>query len=63
VTTTTVKDPVCKMELDETRKRESFVYEGRSYHFCSVGCRSEFQRHPEDYAEGAPVDQGVEKDV
>jgi len=47
---TTVKDPVCEMELDETRKRESFVYEGRSYYFCSVGCRAEFQRHPEDYA-------------
>ena len=63
MTTTTVKDPVCKMELDETRKRESFVYEGRRYYFCSVGCRAEFQRHEEDYAERAQVDQGVKKDV
>lgn len=30
---TTVKDSVCEMELDETRKRESFIYEGRSYYF------------------------------
>lgn len=63
MTTTTVKDAVCKMELDETRKRESFEYAGRSYYFCSVGCRAEFQRHAEDYAERAQLDQGVKEDV
>ena len=63
MTTTTVKDPVCKMKLDETWKRESFVYEGRSYYFCSRGCRAEFQRHEEEYAERSLVDQGVKKDV
>lgn len=63
MTTTTVTDPVCKMELDETRKRESLVYEGRNYYFCSVGCWAEFQRHAEDYAERTQVDQGVKEDV
>ena len=63
MTTTTVKNPVCKMELDERHKRESFVYEGRSYYFCSIGCRAEFERHAEDYAERAEVDQGVKEDV
>jgi Cu+-exporting ATPase len=61
--TTTVKDTVCGMELDEGHKRASFEYEGRSYYFCSVGCRAEFQRHAEDYAEPAQVDQGVKEDV
>lgn len=63
MTTTTVKDPVCKMELDETRKRESFVYEGRSYYFCSVGCRAEFERRPDEYAEAARVEEGERRDV
>lgn len=63
MTTTMVKDPVCEMELDERHKREFLVYEGRSYYFCSVGCRAEFQRHPEDYAERAQADRGVKEDV
>jgi len=58
-----VKDPVCGMELDERHKRESFEYEGQSYYFCSVGCRAEFQRHEEDYAERAKVGRGVKEDV
>ena len=48
--TMVMKDPVCKMELDELHLSESLVYEGRTYHFCSVGCRAEFQRHSEDFA-------------
>ena len=60
MTTTTVKDLVCGMELDERHSRESFEYRGRSYYFCSVGCRAEFQRHAEDYAERAQVEGGKE---
>jgi YHS domain-containing protein len=45
-----VNDPVCQMRLAATDARESLVHEGRRYDFCSVGCRAEFQRHPEDYA-------------
>lgn len=63
MTTTTVKDLVCGMELDERHRRESFEYRGRSYYFCSVGCRAEFQRHAEDYAERAQVDHGGKEDV
>jgi YHS domain-containing protein len=48
--TMVMRDPVCKMELDETHLRESLVYDGQTYHFCSVGCLAEFRRHPEDYA-------------
>lgn len=63
MTTTTVKDLVCGMELDERHRPESFEYRGRSYYFCSVGCRAEFQRHAEDYAERARVDHGGKEDV
>ncbi len=44
-------DVVCKMQLDETHNVESLIYDGQTYHFCSVGCRAEFDRHPEDYAQ------------
>ena len=57
------KDPVCKMELDKGHVKESLVYDGRRYCFCSVGCRAEFERHPEDYAESFRVDDGAKNDV
>ena len=53
-------DPVCRMELDERHIKESLVYKGRKYCFCSVGCRAEFQRHPEDYVEGSQTKGEVE---
>jgi len=46
----TINDPVCQMPLATTDATESLVHEGGRYDFCSVGCRAEFQRHPEDYA-------------
>jgi len=56
----TVVDPVCKMQLGRDHIRESLVVNGQSYYFCSIGCRSEFQRHPEDYIRGAPKEGGIE---
>ena len=58
-----VRDLVCKMELKEGQVRESFVYNGRTYSFCSIGCRAEFQRHPEEYAESNLTDQRDKSDV
>ena len=58
----TVKDPVCRMKLDEGHIKESLVYEGRRVYFCSIGCRAEFQRHPEDYVEGSRT-EGEAEDV
>jgi YHS domain-containing protein len=34
------------MKLDEGHIKESLVYKGLKYYFCSVGCRAEFQGHP-----------------
>ena len=48
-----VVDPVCKMQLRPEQIRGSLVIDGQSYYFCSVGCRAEFQRHPEDYIRSA----------
>lgn len=46
----TVTDPVCGMRIEADEARASLRYEGRDYHFCSVGCWVEFERHPEEYA-------------
>ena len=56
----TVVDPVCKMRLGPEQIRESLVVEGQSYYFCSVGCRAEFQRHPEDYIKRGPKESGIQ---
>ena len=47
-------DPVCKMQLRPEQVRETFINDGQLYCFCSIGCRAEFQRHPEDYIRRAP---------
>lgn len=44
-----VIDPVCRMQLTERQTSESIFYNNRTYNFCSIGCKSEFQRHPQDY--------------
>ncbi|MBN9555167.1 MAG: heavy metal translocating P-type ATPase, partial [Alphaproteobacteria bacterium] len=40
------KDPVCGMAVDPTTARHTAEYEGRSYHFCSAGCRAKFVAEP-----------------
>lgn len=57
-----VTDPVCRMELDKKHIKESLFYQGRSYYFCSIGCRAEFERHPDDYNKGART-EGEIRDV
>ena len=56
-------DVVCEMELDETRVKEILLYNNRRYYFCSVGCRAEFERHPDDYTEPAQSKDGGNNDV
>jgi len=51
------------MELDERHVKESLVYREKNYYFCSVGCRAEFERHPEDYVVAAQPENGVKRDV
>jgi YHS domain-containing protein len=56
----TVVDPVCKMQLGREQIRESLVVGGQIYDFCSVGCRAEFQRHPEDYIKRGPKESRIQ---
>jgi uncharacterized membrane protein YraQ (UPF0718 family)/YHS domain-containing protein len=46
-------DPVCGMRVDRYATQHSAVFEGRTYFFCSAGCRREFEGTPGQYARRA----------
>lgn len=51
-----VKDPVCKMVLDEGKASFSTEYKGERYYFCGAGCKERFEKGPEKFLTGKPVD-------
>ena len=42
------KDPVCEMPIT-AGVTDTFTYKGNLLGFCSVECKSEFMKKPEDY--------------
>jgi len=46
---TVTRDPVCGMIVDPNVGKPSLDYQGRTFHFCSDGCRKKFEAAPEDY--------------
>jgi len=44
------KDPVCGMTVDPKRAAGSSVYKGRTFYFCSSGCKASFDRNPALFA-------------
>jgi len=44
-----VIDPVCGMTVDPHRTKHRAQYGGRTYYFCSEGCRNKFSATPERY--------------
>jgi xanthine dehydrogenase accessory factor len=46
------RDPVCGMVVDVTRVRFRSEHDGRTYFFCSAGCRRKFDADPVKYAVG-----------
>ena len=49
-TTTTVKDPVCGMDIDPEMAPAKAEYKGTTYYFCGVTCEEQFNANPEKYA-------------
>ena len=43
------KDPVCGMDVDPKKAAGKTNYQGRTYFFCSVGCKKEFEENPAKY--------------
>jgi Cu+-exporting ATPase len=50
------QDPVCGMQVDETRTTTTAVHGGETYYFCSKACQHTFEKAPEQYAK--PGSQG-----
>jgi YHS domain-containing protein len=44
-----VKDPVCGMEIDPKTAAGKSDYKGKTYYFCSSGCKSDFDKTPEKF--------------
>ena len=47
-----VKDPVCRMDVDEKQTQLKSEFEGVKYFFCSPGCKKAFDRNPREYVAG-----------
>jgi len=57
------KDPVCGMDVDPHTSKHRAEYKGRTFHFCSAGCRTKFVADPLKYLEprdAEPVPEGTE---
>jgi Cu+-exporting ATPase len=46
MTTQTVHDPVCHMDIDPATAAGTSVYEAATYYFCSRGCKMDFDEDP-----------------
>jgi YHS domain-containing protein len=42
-------DPVCHMMVDEKTARFTTEYKGKTYYFCTPGCKKKFETDPERY--------------
>ena len=47
------KDPVCGMDAGPAKAAVSSAYRGKTYYFCSKGCKEKFDRVPEQYLASA----------
>ena len=50
----TVTDPVCGMTVDPAKTAHHAEHAGRTYHFCSAGCRTKFVANPDAYLGDKP---------
>ncbi len=47
------KDPICHMDVDERTAKFKSEYGGKTYYFCSKGCKETFDKNPTKYAGGS----------
>ena len=46
----TAIDPICKMKVEEKGARFTSNFNGKSYYFCSSGCKKTFDSDPKGHA-------------
>jgi Cu+-exporting ATPase len=49
-----VKDPVCGMMIDPASAKGKSQHEGKTYYFCSEGCKKKFDADPKKYVQPPP---------
>ena len=42
-------DPVCKMEVEESKATATATYEGKVNYFYALGCQQAFEKNPGKY--------------
>ena len=52
------KDPVCGMDVDEKSAAGQSDYQGKTYNFCSAGCKASFDKDPQKYVGGTTTSAG-----
>jgi len=52
------KDPVCGMDVDEKSAAGKSDYQGKTYYFCSAGCKASFDKDPQKYVGGTTTSAG-----
>lgn len=52
----TEKDPVCGMEIDPKTAAGKSEYQGKTYYFCSLGCKKLFDKNPAKYLTAPTAD-------
>ena len=52
-------DPVCGMEVDERKAKETVTEQGQTFYFCSKDCKEEFEADPEEYMGGGEEKTGT----
>lgn len=40
------KDPVCGMQVDPAKAAGRAEHKGKTYYFCSAGCKTKFEANP-----------------
>lgn len=47
------KDPICGMDVDPGRTQQNAEDQGKTYYFCSPGCRKAFEADPAKFFDPA----------
>ncbi len=48
-------DPVCGMKVDPAAAAGHYIYQGKTYYFCSISCLDTFKADPERFLKSAPA--------
>lgn len=54
-------DPVCGMTVDPNKTPFKYIYDQKTYYFCSKGCETKFAKDPDLYLDPSRKNKGMEE--